>query len=153
MVAGFLIGVGTTLVPVIQIADFGVRITVTALLSAAIWIPIMFLTKPEQPEKLDAFYRRVRPGGAGWTVVRERTGVPAAQSLSHDVLRVLAALMILFGLMFFVGGAVLLRWGTSLSWAAIAALGWLWLKWLGPQPEAPPTPEPPSHAFPSEGGP
>jgi solute:Na+ symporter, SSS family len=151
MSAGFLIGVGTTLVPVIQIADFGVRITVTALLSAAVWIPVMFLTQPERPEKLDAFYRRVRPGGAGWTVVRERTGIPAAQSLSHDVLRVLAALMILFGLMFFVGGAVLLRWGTSLGWAAVAVLGWLWLRWLGPQPEAPPMPEPPSHAFPTSG--
>jgi solute:Na+ symporter, SSS family len=149
MVAGFLIGFSTTVVPIFQIADFGVRITVTALVSAAIWIPVMFLTRPESEEKLDAFYRRVRPGGIGWTVVRERTGVPQAQSLSHDVLRVLAAMMILFGLMFFVGGLVLLRFGTAAGWGIIAIAGWFWLRWLGPQPEAPPVPEPPSHAFPT----
>jgi solute:Na+ symporter, SSS family len=149
MVAGFLIGFSTTVVPIFQIADFGVRITVTALVSAAIWIPVMFLTRPESEEKLDAFYRRVRPGGIGWTVVRERTGVPQAQSLSHDVLRVLAAMMILFGLMFFVGGLVLLRFGTAAGWGIIAIAGWFWLRWLGPQPESPPAPEPPSHAFPT----
>jgi solute:Na+ symporter, SSS family len=149
MVAGFLIGFGTTIVPVFQIADFGVRITVTALVSAAIWIPVMFLTKPERPDRLDSFYNRVRPGGPGWRVVRERTGVPAAQSLGHDVLRVLAALMILFGLMFLVGGLVLLRLKTVIVWTLVAGIGGLWLKWLGPQPEAPPTPEPPSHAFPA----
>jgi solute:Na+ symporter, SSS family len=150
-VAGFLIGFGTTVVPVIRIDDFGVRIMVTAALTAAIWIPVMFLTSPERPEKLDAFYRRVRPGGIGWRVVRERTGVPQAQSLSHDVLRVLAALMILFGLMFFIGGLVLLRWDAVGGWGIVAILGYLWLRWLGPQPEAPPVPEPPSHAFPAAG--
>jgi solute:Na+ symporter, SSS family len=149
MVAGFLVGFGTTVVPVIQITDFGVRITVTALITAAVWIPVMFLTKPERDERLDAFYRRVRPGGPGWRVVRERTGIPAAQSLSHDVLRVLAALMILFGLMFFVGGLVLLRLKTVIVWALIALAGWLWLRWLGPQEEAPPSTEPVSHAFPA----
>jgi solute:Na+ symporter, SSS family len=151
MVAGFLIGVGTTLVPVIQIEDFGVRITVTAVLTAAIWIPVMFLTKPEHPDKLDAFYKRVRPGGIGWKVVRERTGVPQAQSLSHDVQRVMAAIMILFGLMFFVGGFVLVRYSSALGWGVVAVIGFVWLRWLGPQPEAPPTPEPPSHAFPTAG--
>jgi solute:Na+ symporter, SSS family len=151
MVAGFLIGFGTTVVPFIQIADFGVRITVTAALTAAIWIPVMFLTKPEHPDKLDAFYKRVRPGGIGWKVVRERTGVPQAQSLSHDVQRVMAAIMILFGLMFFVGGFVLVRYSSALGWGVVAVIGFVWLRWLGPQPEAPPTPEPPSHAFPTAG--
>jgi solute:Na+ symporter, SSS family len=149
MVGGFLIGVGTTFVPALQIADFGIQLMMITLITAAIWIPVMFLTKPERDERLDAFYRWVRPGGPGWRVVRERTGIPAAQSLSHDVLRVLAALMILFGLMFFVGGLVLLRLKTVIVWALIALAGWLWLRWLGPQEEAPPSTEPVSHAFPA----
>jgi hypothetical protein len=57
--------------------------------------------------------------------------------------------MILFGLLFFVGGLVLLRFGTAAGWGIIAIAGWFWLRWLGPQPEAPPVPEPPSHAFPT----
>ena len=56
MIAGFLVGFATSVVPVLQIEDFGMRITVTALISAAIWIPTMLLTRPETDAKLDAFY-------------------------------------------------------------------------------------------------
>jgi Na+/proline symporter len=152
MVAGFLIGFCTTVVPLLQIPDFGVRITVTALLTAAIWLPVMFLTRPESDERLDAFYTRVRPGGPGWRAVRARTGIPAAQSLGHDILRVLAALMILFGLMFLIGGIVLLRWPTALGWGAVALLGFIWLRWLGPQPAVPPRYGPPGHEHTVPGG-
>jgi solute:Na+ symporter, SSS family len=83
--------------------------------------------------------------------VRERTGVPQAQSLSHDIQRVMAAIMILFGLMFFVGGFVLVRYSSALGWGVVAVIGFVWLRWLGPAPEVQPRPEPPSHAFPTAG--
>ena len=34
----------------------------------------MFLTAPEPDATLDAFYRRVRPGGPGWARVSRRLG-------------------------------------------------------------------------------
>jgi solute:Na+ symporter, SSS family len=151
MVGGFLIGVGTTFVPVIQIGDFGLQLMTITAITAAIWIPVMFLTRPESEEKLEAFYLRVRPGGPGWARIRERTGVPAAQDLACDAQRVVAGLLILFGLMFAVGGFLLLRWGTGAFSAATAILGYLWLRRLGTVSHITEhtMPEPPTHPSPS----
>ncbi|MDQ3389063.1 MAG: Na+:solute symporter [Gemmatimonadota bacterium] len=134
MVAGFVVGFLTSVenpIYSLVIDDFGIRLMVTSLITLAIWVPVMFLTKPESDEKLDAFYRLIRPGGPGWRRVRERTGVPAAQDLGCDLLRVLAALMILFGLMFAVGGALLLRWNVALGMGLLAIAGYVWLRRLG----------------------
>ncbi len=152
MVGGFLIGVGTTYVPVLQIPDFGIQLMTITALTALIWIPVMYLTPPESDAKLEAFYRRVRPGGPGWAVIRERTGVPAAQDLACDAKRVVAGLFILFGAMFLVGGVLLLRWGVAGTSLIAAVLGYLWLRRLGtasliteylPEPPTHPSPERP----------
>jgi hypothetical protein len=115
------------------------------MISVAIWVRVMLLTRPESDEKLDEFYRRVRPGGPGWRRQRERTGIPPAQSLAHDLQRIAAALLLLFGLMFGVGSAVLLRWGTMGAMAAVARVGAVWLCALGAPQKAPPAPEPRTH--------
>ena len=130
MVAGFLVGLGTTVVPILQFSDFGIQLMVITAITAAIWIPVMFLTPPESDEKLDAFYTLVRPGGAGWNRVRERTGIPAAQSLVHDLLRVPAGLMFLFGTMFAIGGFLLLRPQVGAVSLVVAVLGLVFLRLL-----------------------
>jgi Na+/proline symporter len=145
MVAGFVVGAGTTLVPVIRIDDFGLRLFVTAFVTVAIWVPVMFLTRPEPDAKLDEFYRRVRPGGPGWRRQRERTGLPPAQDLGHDLQRVCAGLLLLFGLMFGIGSVVLLRWAVLVMMVAMAVAGAVWLKILGRPEEAPALPEPATH--------
>lgn len=148
MVAGFVVGFLTSIEnPILdlQIEDFGVRLMVTAGITMLIWVPVMLLTKPESDGKLDSFYTRVRPGGPGWKRQRERTGIAPAQELGKDIQRVIAALMILFGLMFAVGGALLLRWGTTAAMATLALAGFAWLRGLGPSREAPPLPEPATH--------
>lgn len=149
MVAGFVVGFATSVVPVLTIDDFGLRLLVTSLISVAIWLPVMLLTRPESDAKLDAFYTRVRPGGPGWRRQRERTGIPAAQDLGKDLLRVCASLMILFGAMFLVGGVVLLRWGIALAMGTIALVGYLWLRRLGTVSQITEhLPEPPTHPDP-----
>jgi Na+/proline symporter len=145
MVAGFLVGAGTTVVPVFQIEDFGVRLFVTSLVTLAVWVPVMLLTPAEDDEKLDDFYRRVRPGGPGWRRQRERTGVPPAMDLVVDAQRVVAGLLLLFGAMFAVGSLVLLRWDALLVTTTMAVVGIVWLRALGRPAEAPPLPEPPTH--------
>ena len=47
---------------------------VTVGVTTAAWLAATFLTAPERPEVLDAFYRRVRPGGPGWRAVAGRLG-------------------------------------------------------------------------------
>lgn len=123
MVAGFLVGLGTSVVPVLTIPDFGLRLLVTAGITTAVWVPVMLFTRPESDERLDGFYRLVRPAGPGWARQRARTGVEPDGSLAFDLTRVGAGLLILFGAMFAVGAAVLLRPGTALASAAASVVG------------------------------
>ena len=123
MVAGFLIGLFTTVIPVLTIADFGVRLMVITAITTVFWVTIMVITEPESEETLKGFYLKVRPGGPGWRRQRAETGVDSAHSLKHDLLRVGAAVLVLFGLMFGVGAVLLLRWDVAAAMAVLVLLG------------------------------
>jgi hypothetical protein len=127
MIGGFITGLFTTIVPVLTIADFGIRLMVITVVTGAIWITVMYVTKPEDEETLESFYRKVRPPGPGWKRQRAKTGLPAATSLRFELKRVLAAIMILFGLMFATGHALLLEFPKAAILAALAAGGIIWL--------------------------
>jgi solute:Na+ symporter, SSS family len=137
MVAGFCIGLFTSVVPLLRIEDFGWRLIVTSLLTAAIWITVMFLTPPESDATLDAFYSKIRPGGPGWQRQQLRTGLLPAQNLGLELLKVLAASLLLFGAMFALGGFLLLQ--PALGWTSLimAVLGGTWLRRLT-RSQAPP---------------
>lgn len=141
MVAGFGIGLSTSVFPLLQIPDFGTRITVTAVLSMIVWVGVMWLTPPEEDATLDAFYRRVRPGGPGWVRQRARTGIEASHPLGRDLARSVAGLALLFGVMFAVGGALLLRPGVAAGNAALALVGGVGLRLLGRGLDAAPPPD------------
>jgi SSS family solute:Na+ symporter len=134
MLAGFIVGFLTSVdnpIYTLKIADFGLRLFVTAGVTLIVWVPIMLATKPENDEKLDAFYRRVRPGGPGWKRQRERTGEAPAQNLAADIQRVGAGVMILFGLMFATGALLLYRWTTLVAMLVMTVVGLLWLRRSG----------------------
>ena len=150
MVVGFAIGLVTTIAPSVvefaatrnlplletvaahlSVVDFGTRLMVTTGITALVWVSVMFLTPPESDKTLDAFYLKVRPGGPGWRRQQARTGVAPAQDLGKDLQRVLAALMLLFGLMFAVGGFLLLNSLVGFVMLGLAAVGRYWLKMLG----------------------
>jgi SSS family solute:Na+ symporter len=138
MLAGFVVGLGTSVVPVLRIDDFGLRLFVTSLVSVALWLPVMIVTPPESERTLRQFYRRVRPGGPGWSDYRRATRIPAAGNLGRELLRVVAGLALLFGLMFGVGGGLLLRpWVAGLN-ALLAVAGWIGLRALRTDASGPP---------------
>lgn len=118
MGAGILIALATYL-PVWEGLDFGVRLAVTALGAAAVWIPVMALTKPEPEETLRAFYERTRVGGPGWRRQREATGLPALQDLGSDLRSWVYALLLLLAVMLGLGWVILGDWGPA-SLAALA---------------------------------
>ncbi|MGH7718385.1 MAG: sodium:solute symporter family protein [Gemmatimonadaceae bacterium] len=52
----------------------GAVVLFTVVISTVCWITVTYLTRPEANEVLERFYRRVRPGGAGWREVSARAG-------------------------------------------------------------------------------
>ena len=137
MVGGFMVGFLTSVVPVLTIENFGQRLLVTSLITTVFWVAAMLLTPPESDETLDAFYTKVRPGGPGWKRQRDRTGIPPQQNLTLDLQRVLAALFLLFGSMFAVGGFLLLQSLTGWISLIVAVGGGFWLRQLNKRPNFP----------------
>jgi len=59
---------------------FTMLMLVTTLISTAAWVTVTLLTKPVDDDCLDAFYRRVQPGGRLWKKVSDR--IPESE-LTH----------------------------------------------------------------------
>ena len=55
--------------------DYALTMAITVAVTTAVWLAVTFLTEPESDATLERFYRRVRPGGAGWRRVSERLGM------------------------------------------------------------------------------
>ena len=76
----------------------------TVAITTAVWVLVTFLTKPVPDATLDAFYRRVRPGGPGWETVSQRLGfgrepIPGgAMSFVNWILGIILVYTALFGI-------------------------------------------------------
>jgi len=95
MAAGLLLAILSSL-GVLGALTFGERLMVSAFGAMAIWMPVMYLTAPESPAVLDAFYARVRPAGA-WGPVRERTDLTPLDDGVRDARRWLAWCVVILG--------------------------------------------------------
>ncbi|MBA3579768.1 MAG: Na+:solute symporter [Gemmatimonadaceae bacterium] len=102
---------------------------VTVAVSTVVWVVVTFATKPESDATLDAFYRRVRPGGPGWVTVSNRLGfgrekIPGgALAWSNWLAGVIAVYASLFG----IGKLVFLEFGSGLILLLIAGLAFSWI--------------------------
>ncbi|MDB9528567.1 Na+:solute symporter [Oscillatoria sp. CS-180] len=141
-----------TEIPILETRDFGERLLLITSVTTVIWVATMLLTSSESPEILDRFYRKVHPAGPGWNPQRVRAGeapiryltfsgrlphlfleppgVLPEQNIFLQLQQVLAALCLLFGSMFAVGGFLLLQ--PNIGWLSLlfAAAGSLWLRQL-----------------------
>jgi len=119
MLGGFLVGFSTSVVPLLRIEDYGVRLLVTTLLTAALWILVMLATPPESAAVLERFVRKVRPAGPGWQAWRRRTGIEPAETLLDLVVKLVLSCAVLFGALLGLGGFLLrqplLGWGALLT--------------------------------------
>ncbi len=107
MLCGFFVGVFTSVVPLVRIEDYGVRIAVITGLSAVVWLTVMLTTPPESDAVLERFVRTVRPPGPGWSRLRQRFGVIPMESLSAMLRRYVLACGVLFGGLLGTGGFLL----------------------------------------------
>lgn len=162
MVAGFLVGLLTSIIPNLNNAnpdvgmeglifldkilpgyglktllfitnifsDFGSRLMFISVVTSVVWITVMLLTPPEDDEVLDEFYSKIRPAGIGWQRQRQRTGLVPIQNLQQDLLKVIAANLLLFGSMLTIGGFLLLKPLTGWLALVVAVIGGFWLRQL-----------------------
>ena len=102
---------------------------VTVVLSTIVWLVVTYATKPEPEATLDAFYRRVRPGGPGWAKVSARAGfgregIPGgALAWTNWIAGIVAVYASLFGIGKIVLGNLLQ--GLIMLAVAVLAFGWI----------------------------
>jgi Na+/proline symporter len=106
-----------------------VVLLVTVAVSLVVWITVTMMTKPEDPRVLEAFYRRVRPGGPGWAAVSDRLGygresIPGgALAWTNWLAGVVAVYSTLFGIGKLIFGDLALGFGLLM----IAAVAFAWI--------------------------
>jgi solute:Na+ symporter, SSS family len=102
--------------------DYALTMMITVGVTTVVWLAVTLLTAPESDATLERFYRRVRPGGAGWRRVSERLGygpepIPGgALSWANWVAGVVAVYAAVFAV-----GAILTGWpGRGLVYGVVA---------------------------------
>jgi len=133
MLCGFGVGLLTSVLPVVRIDDYGVRLAVITGVSALVWLMVMLFTPPESDAVLERFVRQVRPPGPGWAVQRQRFGVEPLETLSCMLGRFLLASGVLFGGLIGTGGFVLHQQISGWSGLALLVVSLLLLRRLSKQ--------------------
>jgi Na+/proline symporter len=106
-----------------------VTMLVTIISTTAIWLAVTFLTAPEPPQVLEAFYRRVRPGGPGWAQVSDRLGygrepIPGGSlAWTNWIAGIVAVYATLFG----IGKIIFGETGAGLAMFAIGIVAFAWI--------------------------
>ena len=118
MVCGFVVGLCTSVVPLLVIPDYGVRLMVTTGITAVVWLGVMLCTPPESPEVIERFVRQVQPPGPGWRRWRERFAVQTVDSLGGMIKRFLLSSAVLFGGL--LGSGAFLLHQSLTGWLALA---------------------------------
>ena len=102
---------------------------VTVAVSTVVWLVVTFVTRPEPDAVLDAFYRRVRPGGPGWRTVSTRLGF-GRESIPGGRLawtNWIAGIVAVYGTLFGIGKLVFGELSSGLILLAIAAAAFAWI--------------------------
>ena len=120
MLCGFGVGLVTSVIPLVRIEDYGIRLMVITAVSALVWLIVMWRTPPESDAVLERFVRQVRPPGPGWALLRQRYQVTPLESFAGMSRRFVLACAVLFGGLIGIGGFLLHQ---QLSgWVGLAVL-------------------------------
>jgi Na+/proline symporter len=102
---------------------------VTVVATTIVWITATLLTKPEPTAVLEAFYKRVRPGGIGWRRISEPLGYGAEQIPGGRLawFNWFAGVVAVYATLFGIGKIVFGEWGLGLLLLAIAIAAFVWI--------------------------
>ncbi len=107
MLCGFFVGMTTSVIPVLRIEDYGLKLFFTTILTATVWLLALLVTPPESDYVLEKFVRIVKPPGPGWSDLRKRLGVEPVDSFRELIVHFLLSSGVLFGLLCSTGGFLL----------------------------------------------
>ena len=102
---------------------------VTVGVSTLVWVAVTFMTSPEPDSVLEAFYRRVRPGGPGWRRIAEkagfgREGIPGgALAWTNWIAGIVAVYSTLFG----IGKLIFGNTVQAVTMLSVALAAFLWI--------------------------
>ena len=120
MLCGFGVGLLTSVIPLVRIDDYGIRLAVITGVSAVVWLTALLLAPPESDAVLERFVRQVRPPGPGWARLRQRYGVTPLETLPALLQRFLLANGVLFGGLLGTGAFLLHQ--QLAGWSGLAVL-------------------------------
>jgi Na+/proline symporter len=104
----------------LRVDAWGVGILLIVAVTTVVWLTVTFLTKPDDPDKLLAFYRKVRPGGF-WGPIARLNGRAYKLQAAPFAGWALAVLMILF-LLLGLGRVIFLGFAAGAAYLAAGAL-------------------------------
>ena len=125
MLCGFIVGLLTSVLPLVRIEDYGLRLAVITGVSAVVWLSAMFLSPPESEAVLETFIRQVQPPGPGWARLRQRFQVDPQERLSTLLARFVYSCGVLFGGLIGIGGFLLHQQFSG--WGGLVVLVGSWL--------------------------
>jgi solute:Na+ symporter, SSS family len=102
---------------------------ITVAVTTVVWLTVTFMTKPEPAPVLEAFYRRVRPGGPGWAVISDRLGygregIPGGGlAWTNWIAGIVAVYSTLFG----IGKLVFGQTGVGFGLLLLAVVAFAWI--------------------------
>jgi Na+/proline symporter len=108
--------------------DALVLLTTVAATTVA-WTSATLLTQPEPASVLEAFYRRVRPGGPGWAEISTRLGFGVEQIAGGRLawLNWLAGVVAVYATLFGIGKIVFREVGLGVVLLAVAGGAFAWI--------------------------
>jgi SSS family solute:Na+ symporter len=101
----------------------------TVVVTTIVWVAATMLTKPESAPVLEAFYKRVRPGGPGWRAVSERLGLGVEPIPGGKMAGInwLAGVVAVYATLFGIGKIIFGEWLLGLVLLAIAVAAFMWI--------------------------
>jgi len=110
--------------------QFAKNLVLTVILTTVVWVATTLLTQAEPESKLLEFYRRVRPGVAGWTHIAVLAPeIAPTQDGWYNLMDWGLGCLMVYMVLFAIGKLLLGSTGTGLLFMAIAAISGYIIYW------------------------
>jgi Na+/proline symporter len=109
---------------------FAKSILLTVLITSVVWLAVTYLSSPEPESKLLQFYRRVRPGVAGWKQIAALAPeVPASRDGWYNLMDWLLGCLMVYMALFGIGNLLLGSTGLGILFLAVSVAAGYAIYW------------------------